>query len=137
MTLKLIVGLCEEHHSLLKAIMPKGSLREWGEHSHECCDFDCEDKNVCSNSPTHWHMLKVTPEVLIPVQPGSVTSEAKAEAARINGAKGGRPIVKAWRPWCDLHKPDGARKMENLTKVDKEEYACAKRGCKQPGIYSF
>lgn len=138
MTLKLIVGLCEDHYSMMKAIMPKGSLREWGEYpNHDYCDFDCEDKNVCSNKPTHWHMLKVTPDALIPAQPGSATSEAKAEAARLNGAKGGRPIIQAWRPWCALHSPDGAEKIKNLNKDDREEYVCAKRGCREPGIFCY
>mgnify|MGYP000296258767 CR=1 FL=1 len=137
MTLKLIVGLCDEHHKMLKAIMPSGSLREWGEHEHGYCDFDCEEKNQCSAKPTHFHMLRMTPNDLIPVQPGSVTSEAKAEAARLNGTKGGRPIIQAWRPWCENHKPEGAVKLGTVTVEEQNEMICAKRACKNRCEYSF
>jgi hypothetical protein len=137
-TFKLVVGLCEEHYSMLKAVMPSGSLREWGLPNHQSfCDFDCQDRNQCNEPPAHWHMLKVKPDALISPQPGSVISRAKSEAARANGAKGGRPVIKAWRPWCEEHKPLAASRIERVSVEKLEAMTCARRGCKNRCTHSF
>lgn len=74
---------------------------------------------------------------------GRATSKAKAEAARANGAAGGRPVKKDGRYWCKEHKPEGAKacvrsgKHEWSVFIANGQSGCIKRNCNKQAWYKY
>jgi hypothetical protein len=91
----ILAELCDQHYRLLCEKLPYSpKLEEQPIIRHGFCFHHETPYEACSETSKHFVYLVVEPvdlRLMASARGGAAKSEAKAEAARANGAKGGRP----------------------------------------------